>query len=60
VVSALGLLESDDRALAWWRGRCSTLLVDEMQDVDRGQLERALLLAGGGRNIFLVGDDDQP
>ena len=30
-----------------------------MQDVDRTQLELALLLTGENRNIFLVGDDDQ-
>ena len=36
-----------------------TLLVDEVQDVDRSQLELALLLTGETRDIFLVGDDDQ-
>jgi superfamily I DNA/RNA helicase len=30
-----------------------------VQDVDRSQLELALLLAGEQRNVFLVGDDDQ-
>lgn len=50
-----------DRAdlLRSWRDRCSTLLVDEVQDVDRCQLELALLLAGDRRDVFLVGDDDQ-
>ncbi len=33
--------------------------MDEVQDVDRSQLELALLLAGERRDIFLVGDDDQ-
>ena len=42
-----------------WRERCSTLLVDEVQDVDRSQLDLAVLLAGDRRDIFLVGDDDQ-
>jgi len=56
---AISLLESDAAALARWRRRCSTLLVDEVQDVDRSQLELALLLAGEARNVFLVGDDDQ-
>ena len=34
-------------------------MVDEAQDLDRAQLELAVLLAGGSRDIFLVGDDDQ-
>lgn len=42
-----------------WQSRCRTLLVDEVQDVDRSQLELALLLRGDSRDIFLVGDDDQ-
>ena len=33
--------------------------MDESQDLDRTQLELALLLAGERRDIFLVGDDDQ-
>ena len=42
-----------------WRARGAVLLVDESQDLDRTQLELALLLAGERRDIFLVGDDDQ-
>jgi DNA helicase II / ATP-dependent DNA helicase PcrA len=56
---ALALLRSDGALLAEWQRRCANLLVDEVQDVDRSQLELALLLAGRRRNIFLVGDDDQ-
>ena len=59
VLRALRLLEGDAAVLARWRARCATLLVDEAQDLDRTQLDLALLLAGGGRNITLVGDDDQ-
>jgi DNA helicase-2/ATP-dependent DNA helicase PcrA len=33
--------------------------VDETQDVDRSQLELALLLAAPSNRIFLVGEDDQ-
>ena len=47
------------RALARWRARCANLLVDEAQDLDRTQLELALLLAAPANNVFLVGDDDQ-
>ena len=56
---ALDLLERDTTLLARWRQRCSHLLVDEVQDVDRSQLRLALLLAAPENRIFLVGDDDQ-
>ncbi len=59
VLRALRLLEGDAVALARWRARCATLLVDEAQDLDRTQLDLALLLAGETRNVTLVGDDDQ-
>ena len=39
--------------------RCAHLLVDEAQDLDRSQLDLALLLAAPANRIFLVGDDDQ-
>ena len=56
---ALARLQGDGRLREAWQGRCRTLLVDEVQDVDRSQLELALLLCGDERDIFLVGDDDQ-
>jgi DNA helicase II / ATP-dependent DNA helicase PcrA len=59
VGEALRLLESDERALRRWRPACQHLLVDEAQDLDRSQLDLALLLAAPDNNIFLVGDDDQ-
>lgn len=59
LVRALRLLEADGSALARWRARCAELLVDEAQDLDRTQLELALLLAAPANRVFLVGDDDQ-
>ena len=59
VARALALLEDDADVLATWRSRCVELLVDEVQDVDRSQLELALLVAAPANRIFLVGDDDQ-
>ena len=59
VRGALDALEHDVELRARWRLRCSHLLVDEVQDVDRSQLRLALLLAAPGNRIFLVGDDDQ-
>lgn len=59
VLRAFGVLAGDERLLARWRERCRELLVDEVQDVDRAQLQLALLLASPANRIFLVGDDDQ-
>jgi superfamily I DNA/RNA helicase len=59
VVRALRRLQDDPPTLARWRARCAQLLVDEAQDLDRTQLELALLLAAPANNVFLVGDDDQ-
>ena len=56
---ALDVLRTDPALLGRWRERCAHLLVDEVQDVDRSQLDLAVLLAGDDRRIFLVGDDDQ-
>jgi superfamily I DNA/RNA helicase len=52
-------LRADRLLLDRWRTRTSVLFVDEAQDLDKTQLDLALLLAGEARDIFLVGDDDQ-
>jgi len=52
-------LRDRPQLLARWRERASVLFVDEAQDLDRTQLDLAVLLAGERRDIFLVGDDDQ-
>ena len=59
VVRALETLAVDARLLTRWRSRTARLLVDEAQDLDRTQLELALLLAAPANDVFLVGDDDQ-
>lgn len=59
VAGALRVLTEDAVLLARWRSRTAVLLVDESQDLDRSQLELALVLAGERRDVFLVGDDDQ-
>jgi superfamily I DNA/RNA helicase len=59
VARAVPTLRGDADLLARWRRRAATLFVDEAQDLDRTQLELAVLLAGETRDIFLVGDDDQ-
>jgi superfamily I DNA/RNA helicase len=59
VVRALATLEADAALLRRWRSRAGTLLVDEAQDLDRTQLELALLLAAPANDVTFVGDDDQ-
>ena len=59
VRGALRALRASPALLADWRRRCRHLLVDEVQDVDRSQLDMALLLAEPGNSLFCVGDDDQ-
>ena len=59
VALAVPALRADARLLDGWRARASVLFVDEAQDLDRAQLDLAVLLAGEKRDIFLVGDDDQ-
>jgi len=59
VAGALSLLRSRPELLETWRARCAILLVDEAQDLDRSQLDMAFLLCEPGRDVFLVGDDDQ-
>jgi superfamily I DNA/RNA helicase len=56
---ALDRLEGSPQLLDRWRAACTHLLVDEAQDLDRSQLDLALLLAAPRNRIFLVGDDDQ-
>ena len=59
ILRAIQCLENDPALLDRWRSRCRELLVDEVQDVDRAQLDLALLLSAPANRIFLVGDDDQ-
>ena len=51
------LLETDPRALTYWRKRFRWILVDEFQDINPAQYDVLRLLAQ--QNLFTVGDDDQ-
>ncbi|MES2123780.1 MAG: UvrD-helicase domain-containing protein [Gemmatimonadota bacterium] len=55
----LALFREHPDVLARWRRRFDFVLVDEFQDTNRAQYELIRLLAGGHRNVFGVGDDDQ-
>ncbi len=59
VAKAVPTLLADPALLDRWRSRTAVLFVDEAQDLDKTQLDLAVLLAGDRRDIFLVGDDDQ-
>src|SRR4051794_24020606 len=48
-----------DDVLAGYRQRFKHILVDEYQDTNRVQNELVLQLAGGHRNVCVVGDSDQ-
>jgi DNA helicase-2/ATP-dependent DNA helicase PcrA len=53
------LLETLPDLLARYRERFAFVLVDEYQDTNRAQFRFVELLAGGHRNLMVVGDDDQ-
>jgi DNA helicase-2/ATP-dependent DNA helicase PcrA len=53
------LLEANAELLERYRDRFSFVLVDEYQDTNRAQFRFVELLAGGHRNLMVVGDDDQ-
>ncbi len=53
------LLETDPGVSQRWQGRFRHILVDEFQDTNQVQYRLIRLLAGGHRNLCVVGDDDQ-
>src|SRR6266700_1747882 len=53
------LRQSDEEARERWRDRFRHVLVDEYQDTNRAQYTLVNELAGGHRNLAVVGDDDQ-
>ncbi|MEQ7124102.1 ATP-dependent DNA helicase [Actinopolymorpha sp. B11F2] len=59
VRAAVDLLRSDPELLARERETRTAVFVDEYQDADPAQEELLSLLAGGGRDLVVVGDPDQ-
>lgn len=59
VRAAAGMLRDDAGLLERERGQRRFIVVDEYQDSDPAQEELLALLAGGGRDLLVVGDPDQ-
>ena len=53
------LLQENPDVLAYYQNKFRYVLIDEYQDTNHLQYLFAALMAGGGRNICVVGDDDQ-
>ncbi len=58
ILHASDILSEPDRALKW-SNRYEHILVDEYQDTSPDQLDLLRVLASDGRNLCVVGDDDQ-
>ena len=56
---AVELFQKNPDVLEHYRRRFAHIMVDEYQDTNRVQNELVLLLAGGHRNVCVVGDSDQ-
>ena len=56
---AIDILESNPNARRRWCGPIEHLIVDEYQDVNRGQQTLLELLSAGKADAMVVGDDDQ-
>jgi DNA helicase-2/ATP-dependent DNA helicase PcrA len=59
LLEAMRLLKSVAAVREYYNRRFQYLLVDEYQDTNRPQYELMRLLAGDGRNVCAVGDEDQ-
>ncbi len=59
IVNTVRLLEEHPDVLDYYRNRFRYVLVDEYQDTNHAQYRLVSLLAGGHRNLCVVGDDDQ-
>ena len=59
IFNAVRLLEDNPDLLSYYQNRFSYVMVDEYQDTNQAQYQLVSLLAGGHRNLCVVGDDDQ-
>ncbi len=59
IVNTVKLLKENADVLEYYQRRFRYVMVDEYQDTNHAQYVLTSLLAGGYRNICVVGDDDQ-
>ncbi len=59
IVNTVKLLEEYDDVREYYQKKFRYIMVDEYQDTNHAQYKLTELLAGGHRNICVVGDDDQ-
>jgi len=59
LLRAVELLRDHPEVRARWNDRFRYVMVDEFQDTNRWQEELVRLLAGSGKNVCVVGDEDQ-
>jgi DNA helicase-2/ATP-dependent DNA helicase PcrA len=59
ILEACRLLETSDETKHYYQQRSKNLLIDEFQDINRGEYSLVKLLANEGEGLFVVGDDKQ-
>ena len=59
IVNTVKLLEEHSDVREYYQKKFRYIMVDEYQDTNHAQYKLTELLAGGHRNICVVGDDDQ-
>ena len=59
ILHTVRLLEQDEQVRAYYQKKFRYVLVDEYQDTNNLQYRLTALLAGGWKNLCVVGDDDQ-
>lgn len=59
IMKTVELFKKNPEVLQGYQNRFKYIMVDEYQDTNTAQFELIRLLAGGYRNLCVVGDDDQ-
>ena len=59
IVNAVRLLQNNPEVLEYYQRKFKYIMVDEYQDTNHAQYLLTSMLAGGYKNICVVGDDDQ-
>lgn len=59
IMKTVELLLEDEEVRGYYQRKFRYILVDEYQDTNHAQFRLTEILAGGSRNIMVVGDDDQ-